>query len=88
MKKNKRKVIFSAFAVLALSAATACATIPFTACGGGAKQIVGKTYWVSPEGTETGAGTKEDPMDVTTALTVSYEHRLEAGDTVLLLPGV
>lgn len=88
MKKNKRKIIFSAFAVLALSAATACAAIPFTACGGGAKQIVGKTYWVSPEGTETGTGTKEDPMDVTTALTVSYEHRLEAGDTVLLMPGV
>ncbi|MDE6356527.1 MAG: right-handed parallel beta-helix repeat-containing protein [Clostridia bacterium] len=89
MKKNKRKVIFSAFAVLALSVATACAAIPFTACGGGgAEKIIGKTYWVSPDGTSGGAGTKEDPMDVTTALSVSREHRLEAGDTVLLKPGV
>jgi len=88
MKKNNKKAIFSAFAVLALSAATACTAIPFTACGGGAEQIVGETYWVSADGTEDGTGTKESPMDVTTALTASATHMLEPGDTVLFMPGV
>ena len=57
MKKNNKKAIFSAFAVMALSAATACAAIPFTACGGGgAEKIIGKTYWVAPDGTAAGTG--------------------------------
>ncbi len=89
MKKNNKKAIFSAFAVMALSAATACAAIPFTACGGGgAEKIIGKTYWVAPDGTAAGTGSKDDPMDVTTALSVSYDHRLAEGDTVLFKPGV
>lgn len=83
--KNKKK-IFSAFAVLALSAVTACAVFAGCESDDGEKyNEYGTTYYVSPEGKTDGTGAKNNPMNVSRLLGGNI---LKPGDTVLVQPGV
>ncbi len=90
-----KKKIFSAFAVLALSA-----TLPLAACANGnggegsaAPRIVGKTYYVSATATDDGDGTKDNPYKIDKILNewqgeAKKENTiLQPGDTVLVEPG-
>ena len=98
-----KKKIFSAFAVLALSAA-----LPLSACTQNngstgdsntpAPQIVGNTYYVSVDATNNGDGSEANPYTIEKVLNdwvgsgdsgrERDEKVLSPGDTVLIKPGV
>ena len=98
-----KKKIFSAIAVLALSAA-----LPLSACanngGGGeesstpAPRIIGETYYVSADATSSGDGSQANPYTIEKVLNdwvgtgdsgrEREDKVLHPGDTVLVQPGV
>ena len=87
-----KKKIFSAFAVLAISAISACAALPIAACSpnesngkGKVSQIKGNTYYVSNTPSDNPDGSQEKPYRLDTLLRGTT---LKAGDTVLVMPGV
>lgn len=96
MKKFDKKKIFSAFAVLALSAVTACSVFSFSGCTNDGNddddtnnnQVAkGNTYYVAPTGGDISVvdGSKDNPFNITSVL--GSATFLQPGDTVLVQPG-
>ena len=89
MKKIFNKKFLSAIAVLAISGSVAMSA---AACNNGNnssssgnKEIVGKTYYVSNEGTGDGSNINNPaPISI---LNTAIPEKIQAGDTVYVLPG-
>ena len=86
MKKFLNKKVLSAIAVLALTGTVALSA---AACDkktdNGSNEIVGKTYYISNDGTGDGKSIK-NPAPIS-FLNSAAEENIAAGDTVYLLPG-
>ncbi|MCH5148111.1 MAG: hypothetical protein J1G05_01940 [Clostridiales bacterium] len=86
MKKIFNKKFLSAIAVLAISGSVAMgAAACDTGNNGGDDVIVGKTYYVSADGT--GDGKSINSPAPITILNTAVPEKISAGDTVYLLPG-
>ena len=87
MKRIFNKKFLSAIAVLAISGSVAmgAAACDTGSGNGGDAEIVGKTYYVSADGTGDGSSINK-PAHIS-ILNTAVPEKLEAGDTVYLLPG-